>query len=119
MLAFFNRDYRQVAVLHVESGWVDQSVRIDQFEGDIRAVCEPIFAKPLKHISFGQLFMQLLLIARRYDVVIQPQLLLLQKTLLSVESLGRYLDPNLNLWATAKPFRAMDERANKSEESNE
>lgn len=103
LLAFFNRDYRRVAVLHVESGWVPSDTRIDQFESAIRTVCEPIFARPLKDISFGLLFMQLLKTARRFKTEIQPQLILLQKTLLSVESLGRRLYPELDLWETAKP----------------
>ncbi len=104
MLAFFHREYRRVALLHIESGWVGPHVRVDQFEADIRAVCEPVFARPLATLSLGQLLLQLLHIARDYDVEVQPQLLLLQKTLLSVESLGRYLDPSLNLWETAQPF---------------
>lgn len=104
LLAFFKRDYRQVAVLHVESGWIPASTRIDQFEAAIRTVCEPIFEKPLKDISFGQLLLRLFQTADRYDMEIQPQLLLLQKTLLSIEGLGRQLYPELDLWSTAKPF---------------
>ncbi len=104
LLAFFKRDYRRVALLHVESGWVPANTRIDQFEAAIRSVCEPIFAKPLKDISFGLLFMQLLRIARQFHTDIQPQLILLQKTLLNVESLGRRLYPELNLWETAHPI---------------
>lgn len=103
LLAFFNRDYRRVAVLHVASGWVPADTRIDQFEAAIRTVCEPIFSRPLKDISFGLLFMQLLKTARTFKTDIQPQLILLQKTLLSVESLGRRLYPELNLWQTAQP----------------
>ena len=103
MLAFFRRDYRRVAVLHVESGWVPSDTRIEHFEAAIRQVCEPIFAKPLKDISFGQLFLQLLRTARAFKTEIQPQLLLLQKTLLQVEALGRMLDPELDLWATVQP----------------
>lgn len=104
LLAFFKRDYRQVAVLHVESGWVPADTRIDQFEAAIRTVCEPIFQRPLKDISFGKLLLQLFRTAERFDMVIQPQLMLLQKTLLSVEGLGRQLYPDLDLWETAKPF---------------
>ena len=103
MLAFFRRDYRRVATLHVESGWVPSDTRIEHFEAAIRQVCEPIFARPLKDISFGQLFLQLLRTARAFKTEIQPQLLLLQKTLLQVESLGRMLDPDLDLWATVMP----------------
>lgn len=103
MLAFFKRDYRRVAVLHVESGWVPADTRIEHFEASIRQVCEPIFAKPLKDISFGQLFLQLLKTAREFKTEIQPQLLLLQKTLLQVEALGRMLDPELDLWQTVQP----------------
>lgn len=103
MLAFFKRDYRRVAVLHVESGWVPADTRIEHFEAAIRQVCEPIFAKPLKDISFGQLFLQLLRTARAFKTEIQPQLLLLQKTLLQVEALGRMLDPELDLWQTVQP----------------
>ena len=104
LLAFFKRDYRQVAVLHVESGWIPSTTRIDQFESAIRTVCEPIFEKPLKDISFGQLLLRLFQTADRYEMEIQPQLLLLQKTLLSIEGLGRQLYPDLDLWSTAKPF---------------
>ncbi|MCF6775746.1 ubiquinone biosynthesis regulatory protein kinase UbiB [Thiotrichales bacterium 19X7-9] len=103
-LAFFNRDYRQVAELHIKSGWVPQTTRIDELESAIRTVCEPIFEKPLSEISFGQTLMRLFQIARRFDMQVQPQLVLLQKTLLSIEGLGRQLYPDLNLWATAKPF---------------
>lgn len=103
-LAFFNRDYRRVAELHVSSGWVDKNTRIDEFETAIRAVCEPIFDKPLKDISFGQLLLNLFKTARRFNMEVQPQLVLLQKTLLNIEGLGRQLYPELDLWKTAKPF---------------
>ena len=103
-LAFFNRDYRRVAELHVSSGWVDKNTRIDEFESAIRAVCEPIFDKPLKDISFGQLLLNLFQTARRFNMEVQPQLILLQKTLLNIEGLGRQLYPELDLWKTAKPF---------------
>ena len=103
-LAFFNRDYRRVAELHVSSGWVDKNTRIDEFETAIRAVCEPIFDKPLKDISFGQLLLNLFQTARRFNMEVQPQLVLLQKTLLNIEGLGRQLYPELDLWKTAKPF---------------
>ena len=103
-LAFFNRDYRRVAELHVISGWVDKNTRIDEFESAIRAVCEPIFDRPLKDISFGQLLLRLFQTARRFNMEVQPQLILLQKTLLNIEGLGRQLYPELDLWKTAKPF---------------
>ena len=103
-LAFFNRDYHRVAELHVTSGWVDKETRIDEFETAIRAVCEPIFDKPLKDISFGQLLINLFQTARRFNMEVQPQLVLLQKTLLNIEGLGRQLYPELDLWQTAKPF---------------
>lgn len=103
-LAFFNRDYHRVAELHVISGWVDKDTRIDEFESAIRAVCEPIFDKPLKDISFGQLLLNLFQTARRFNMEVQPQLILLQKTLLNIEGLGRQLYPDLDLWKTAKPF---------------
>lgn len=103
-LAFFNRDYRRVAELHVESGWVPAGTRVDEFEGAIRAVCEPIFERPLSEISFGALLLRLFQTGRRFDMEIQPQLVLLQKTLLAVEGLGRDLYPDLDLWSTAKPF---------------
>jgi len=103
-LAFFNRDYHRVAELHVTSGWVDKETRIDEFETAIRAVCEPIFDKPLKDISFGQLLINLFQTARRFNMEVQPQLILLQKTLLNIEGLGRQLYPDLDLWKTAKPF---------------
>jgi len=103
-LAFFNRDYRKVAEMHVESGWVPRTTRIEEFESAIRSVCEPIFEKPLKDISFGQLLLRLFQTARRFDMRVQPQLVLLQKTLLNIEGLGRELYPELDLWQTAKPY---------------
>ncbi len=103
-LAFFRRDYRRVAELHVESEWVPQGTRVDEFEAAIRTVCEPIFERPLKDISFGQLLLRLFQTARRFNMEVQPQLVLLQKTLLNIEGLGRQLDPDLDLWQTAKPF---------------
>ena len=103
-LAFFNRDYRKVAEMHVESGWVSSNTRIEEFEAAIRSVCEPIFEKPLKDISFGQLLLRLFQTAQRFDMHVQPQLVLLQKTLLNIEGLGRQLYPELDLWQTAKPF---------------
>ena len=103
-VAFFNRDYRRVAELHVDSGWVDRDTRIDDFESAIRAVCEPIFQRPLAEISFGQLLLRLFETAREFNMEIQPQLLLLQKTFLHIEGLGRQLYPQLDLWDTAKPF---------------
>jgi ubiquinone biosynthesis protein len=104
LLAFFNRDYRRVAELHLESGWVPEETRIDQFESAIRTVCEPIFQKPISEISFGNLLLRLFQTARRFQMEVQPQLVLLQKTLLNIEGLGRQLDPSLDLWKTAKPF---------------
>ncbi len=111
-IAFFHRDYKRVAELHVESGWVPPMTRIDELEGAIRAVCEPQFDRPLKDISLGQVLLRLFQTSRRFNVEIQPQLVLLQKTLLNVEGLGRDLDPDLDLWSTAKPFleRWMDEQ---------
>lgn len=103
-LAFFNRDYHRVAELHVQSGWVPASTRIDEFESAVRAVCEPIFARPLKDISFGHLLLRLFQTARRFNMEVQPQLVLLQKTLLNIEGLGRELYPELDLWVTAKPY---------------
>ena len=102
--AFFRRDYKRVAELHVESGWVPPDTRVDELEAGIRSVCEPYFDRPLKEISLGMVLMRLFQISRRFNVVIQPQLVLLQKTLLNVEGLGRQLDPDLDLWHTAKPF---------------
>jgi len=103
-VAFFNRDYRRVAELHVDSGWVDRDTRIDDFEAAIRTVCEPMFQRPLAEISFGQLLVRLFQTARQFNMEIQPQLLLLEKTLLHIEGLGRQLYPQLDLWDTAKPF---------------
>ena len=103
-LAFFNRDYRRVAQAHLDAGWVPAATRVDDFEGAIRAVCEPIFARPLKEIFFGKLLLRLFQTSRRFGVEIQPQLVMLQKTLLNIEGLGRELDPDLDLWQTAKPF---------------
>ena len=103
-LAFFNRDYRKVAQLHVDSGWVPYDTNVDEFEVAIRIVCEPIFAKPLCEISFGHVLLNLFNTARRFNMEVQPQLVLLQKTLLYVEGLGRQLYPQLDLWDTAKPF---------------
>jgi ubiquinone biosynthesis protein len=103
-LAFFRRDYRRVAELHVESGWVPTGTRVDAFESAIRTVCEPIFERPLAEISFGTLLLRLFQTARRFEMEVQPQLVLLQKTLLSIEGLGRDLYPELDLWQTAKPF---------------
>ncbi len=104
LLAFFNRDYHRVAELHVESGWVPAGTRIDEFESAIRAVCEPIFNRPLSEISFGHFLLHLFQTARRFNMEVQPQLVLLQKTLLYIEGLGRQLYPELDLWTTAKPF---------------
>lgn len=104
LMAFFNRDYRRVAQLHVESGWVAENTRINEFEAAIRTVSEPIFERPLKEISFGQLLLRLFQTARRFNMEVQPQLVLLQKTLFNVEGLGRQLYPDLDLWSTAKPF---------------
>jgi ubiquinone biosynthesis protein len=111
-IAFFHRDYKRVAELHVESGWVPPMTRVDELEGAIRAVCEPQFDRPLRDISLGQVLLRLFQTSRRFNVEIQPQLVLLQKTLLNVEGLGRDLDPELDLWSTAKPFleRWMDEQ---------
>jgi ubiquinone biosynthesis protein len=103
-LAFFRRDYRRVAEVHVESGWAPPDTRVDQLETALRAVCEPIFDKPLSEISFGRLLLRLFQTSRRFNIQIQPQLVMLQKTLLNIEGLGRELDPQLDLWVTAKPF---------------
>ncbi len=103
-LAFFNRDYRRVAIAHIEAGWVPPDTRVDEFEAAIRAVCEPIFDRPLKDISFGKTLLRLFQTARRFEMEVQPQLVLLQKTLLNIEGLGRQLDPDLDLWKTFKPF---------------
>ncbi len=103
-VAFFNRDYRRVAELHVESGWVDRDTRIDEFEAAVRSVCEPMFQRPLAEISFGHLLLRLFQTARAFNMEIQPQLLLLEKTFLHIEGIGRQLYPQLDLWDTAKPF---------------
>lgn len=103
-LAFFKRDYRDVAVAHIESGWVPKHTNPEELETAVRAICEPIFNKPLKEISFGRTLLALFQMSRRFGVIIQPQLVMLQKTLLNIEGLGRDLDPDLDLWATAKPF---------------
>ncbi|MBV8465070.1 MAG: ubiquinone biosynthesis regulatory protein kinase UbiB, partial [Burkholderiales bacterium] len=103
-LAFFNRDYKRVATAHIESGWVPKGTRVEELEAAIRTVCEPIFDKPLAEISLGQILLRLFETSRRFNVEIQPQLVLLQKTLLNIEGLGRQLDPQLDLWQTAKPF---------------
>ncbi len=103
-LAFFKRDYNRVAQLHVDSGWVPAGTRVDEFEAAIRSVCEPIFERPLKEISFGHLLLRLFQTARRFNMEVQPQLVLLQKTLLNIEGLGRQIYPDLDLWKTAKPF---------------
>ena len=102
--AFFRRDYKRVAELHIESGWVPASTRVNELESAIRAVCEPYFDRPLKEISLGMVLLRLFQTSRRFQVEIQPQLVLLQKTLLNIEGLGRQLDPDLDLWSTAKPF---------------
>jgi len=102
--AFFRRDYKRVAELHLESGWVPADTRVDELEAAIRSVCEPYFDRPLKEISLGMVLMRLFQTSRRFNVEIQPQLVLLQKTLLNIEGLGRDLDPDLDLWSTAKPF---------------
>ena len=102
--AFFRRDYKRVAELHIESGWVPPGTRVDELEGAVRTVCEPYFDRPLKEISLGMVLMRLFQMSRRFNVDIQPQLVLLQKTLLNIEGLGRQLDPELDLWSTAKPF---------------
>lgn len=104
LLAFFHRDYHRVAELHVESGWVPHGTRVEEFEAAIRTVSEPIWEKPISEISFGQFLLRLFQTARRFDMQVQPQLVLLQKTLLNIEGLGRHLYPELDLWTTAKPF---------------
>jgi ubiquinone biosynthesis protein len=103
-LAFFHRDYKRVAESHIESGWAPKTTRVDEFEAAIRAVCEPVFDRPLKEISLGKLLMRLFQASRRFNIEVQPQLVLLQKTLLNIEGLGRELDPDLDLWVSAKPF---------------
>ena len=103
-LAFLRRDYRRVAEIHIESGWIPSGTRVEEFETAIRAVCEPIFNKPLRQISFGKVLLRLFQTSRRFNIEVQPQLVLLQKTLLNIEGLGRDLDPDLDLWTTARPF---------------
>ena len=111
-LAFFDRDYYRIAKLHLDSGWVPPGTRIDQLEAAVRTVCEPIFNKPLSEISFAQVLMRLFRVAQRFNVEIQPQLILLHKTLFNIEGLGRQLYPQLDLWKTAHPVlkRWMDEQ---------
>ena len=104
LMAFFRRDYNRVAELHVESGWVPADTRVDEFESAIRACCEPYFDRPLKEISFGAFLVRLFQTSRRFNMEVQPQLTLLEKTMLNIEGLGRQLDPDLDLWGTAKPF---------------
>jgi ubiquinone biosynthesis protein len=103
-LAFFRRDYKRVAEAHIESGWAPKTTRVDELESAVRACCEPIFDRPLKDISFGQVLLRLFQTSRRFNIEVQPQLVLLQKTLLNIEGLGRQLDPELDLWKTAKPY---------------
>jgi len=103
-LAFFRRDYKRVAEAHIESGWAPKETRVDELEAAVRSCCEPIFDRPLKDISFGQILLRLFQTSRRFNVEVQPQLVLLQKTLLNIEGLGRQLDPDLDLWKTAKPY---------------
>jgi ubiquinone biosynthesis protein len=103
-IAFFNRDYKRVAEVHIDSGWVPAKTRVDELEAAIRAVCEPIFDRPLREVSFGKVLLRLFQTSRRFGVEIQPQLVLLQKTLLNIEGLGLQLDPELDLWKTAKPW---------------
>ena len=103
-IAFFRRDYKRVAEAHIESGWAPKNTRVEELEAAVRACCEPIFDRPLKDISFGQVLLRLFQTSRRFNIEIQPQLVLLQKTLLNVEGLGRQLDPDLDLWKTAKPY---------------
>ena len=112
LMAFFKRDYRKVAQLHIDSGWIPAETKVNEFEAAIRTVCEPIFEKPLKDISFGHLLLRLFQTARRFNMEVQPQLVLLQKTLLNIEGLGRQLYPDLDLWTTARPYleRWMRER---------
>jgi ubiquinone biosynthesis protein len=103
-IAFFRRDYKRVAEVHIESGWAPKETRVDELESAIRAVCEPIFDKPLREVSFGRVLLRLFQTSRRFGIQVQPQLVLLQKTLLNVEGLGLQLDPELDLWKTAKPW---------------
>jgi len=103
-IAFFRRDYKRVAEAHIECGWAPKDTRVDELESAVRACCEPIFDRPLSEISFGQVLLRLFQTSRRFNVEVQPQLVLLQKTLLNIEGLGRQLDPNLDLWKTARPY---------------
>jgi ubiquinone biosynthesis protein len=103
-IAFFRRDYKRVAEVHIESGWAPKNTRVDELESAIRAVCEPIFDRPLKEVSFGRVLLRLFQTSRRFGIEVQPQLVLLQKTLLNIEGLGLQLDPELDLWKTAKPW---------------
>lgn len=103
-LAFFNRDYHRITQLYIESGWVSEDTDVTAFEQAVKVVCEPMFNKPLNEISFGHVLLELFRTARRFDMVVQPQLVLLEKTLLYIEGLGRQLYPQLDLWQTAKPF---------------
>lgn len=103
-IAFFRRDYKRVAQVHIESGWAPRETRVDELESAIRAVCEPIFDKPLREVSFGRVLLRLFQTSRRFGIKVQPQLVLLQKTLLNIEGLGLQLDPELDLWKTAKPW---------------
>ena len=103
-IAFFQRDYKRVAEVHIESGWAPAATRVDELESAIRAVCEPIFDRPLREVSFGRVLLRLFQTSRRFGIEIQPQLVLLQKTLLNIEGLGLQLDPELDLWKTAKPW---------------
>jgi ubiquinone biosynthesis protein len=103
-IAFFRRDYKRVAQVHIESGWAPAETRVDELESAIRAVCEPIFDRPLREVSFGRVLLRLFQTSRRFGIEIQPQLVLLQKTLLNIEGLGLQLDPELDLWKTAKPW---------------
>ncbi len=103
-IAFFQRDYKRVAEVHIESGWAPAETRVDELESAIRAVCEPIFDKPLREVSFGRVLLRLFQTSRRFGIEVQPQLVLLQKTLLNIEGLGLQLDPELDLWKTAKPW---------------
>lgn len=116
-LAFFNRDYRRVAELHVESGWVPADTSIEELESAIRSICEPIFNKPLSEISFGGFLLSLFQTGRRFKMEVQPQLVLLQKTLFSIEGIGRKLYPELDLWKTAKPFLVKFVKSQKSVKS--
>jgi len=102
-IAFFRRDYKRVAQAHIESGWAPKETRVDELEAAVRACCEPIFDRPLAEISFGQVLLRLFQTSRRFNIEVQPQLVLLQKTLLNIEGLGRQLDPELDLWSTATP----------------